>query len=189
VVIKDTLSTDFDIFSVQSGASSHDYSFRIYDSRVLEWTFNNIMLPDSNVNEPASNGFVKFEVEQQPNLPNGTRLQNSAGIYFDFNAPIITNTSTHTINDGIIILDLTEPISQQMKLKVYPNPTDNFVIVELDTHKETTITILNNLGQAIHTQHSTNNRTQVSLEKLPAGIYYLHIHDGFHSAIQQIIKQ
>ncbi len=101
VVIRDTLSTDFDIFSVQPGVSSHDYTFRMYGPRVLEWTFNNIMLPDSNVNEPLSNGFVVFEVNQQPNLVNGTILENSAGIYFDFNAPVITNTSQHTIDDGI----------------------------------------------------------------------------------------
>ncbi len=97
VVIRDTLDTDLNIFSLQSGISSHHYSFRIYGQRILEWTFNDIMLPDSNVNEPASHGFVTFKVDQELNLPEGTQITNSVGIYFDFNAPIITNTTLHTI--------------------------------------------------------------------------------------------
>jgi uncharacterized delta-60 repeat protein/uncharacterized repeat protein (TIGR01451 family) len=98
VVIRDTLSTDYDIFSVQSGVSSHPYTFKMYGPRVLEWTFNNILLPDSTTNEPGSNGFVTFKVNQNPDLANGTQITNQVGIYFDFNEPIITNTSLHTVD-------------------------------------------------------------------------------------------
>ena len=98
VVVRDTLPLELDIFSVRSGASSHDYNFRMYGPRVLEWTFNNIMLPDSNVNEPLSNGFLKFKVKQNQDLPIGTVINNSAAIYFDFNAPVITNTYFHTVD-------------------------------------------------------------------------------------------
>ena len=101
VVVTDTLDTDLDIFSVRSGASSHDYTFRIFGQRILEWTFNNIMLPDSNVNEPGSNGFITFTVDQNNNLIDGSEINNSANIYFDFNAPIITNTSSHVIQRNI----------------------------------------------------------------------------------------
>lgn len=102
VKILDTLSADLDIFSVRSGASSHDYTFRIYGQRILEWTFNNILLPDSTTNEPASNGFVTFTVNQvNDDLLDGTEINNSADIYFDYNAPIITNTTNHIINRPI----------------------------------------------------------------------------------------
>lgn len=105
VIIKDTLDPDLDIFSVIPGASSHNYSFRMYGPRILEWTFNEIMLPDSTTDEPGSNGFVAFKVQQKRDLQNGTVLSNSSSIYFDFNDPIITNTTIHTINDGINIKD------------------------------------------------------------------------------------
>jgi uncharacterized repeat protein (TIGR01451 family) len=98
VIIRDTLPQELNIFSVESGVSSHPYSFRMYGPRILEWTFNNILLPDSTTNEPASNGFVKFKVSQNPNLAIGTTIENRAGIYFDFNPPIITNTYLHTID-------------------------------------------------------------------------------------------
>ncbi|MBL4752230.1 MAG: SBBP repeat-containing protein [Flavobacteriales bacterium] len=106
VVIRDTLTTDLDIFSVVSGVASHNYTFRMYGPRVLEWTFDNILLPDSNTNEPQSNGFITFTVAQNPDLPNGTVIKNSADIYFDFNAPVITNQTSHRINDGLKIPQL-----------------------------------------------------------------------------------
>jgi len=101
VVIRDTLDENFNIFSVQSGVSSHDYDFIMYGPRVLEWTFNNILLPDSTTDEPGSHGFIKFKVGQQPDLPQGTQLLNDADIYFDFNDPIITNETVHSINDSV----------------------------------------------------------------------------------------
>ncbi|BDS11378.1 T9SS type A sorting domain-containing protein [Aureispira anguillae] len=97
VVIRDTLSSELDVFSVRSGASSHNYHFRIYGERVLEWTFYDILLPDSLTNLEGSNGFVRFSVDQNPDLPIGTRIENTASIYFDFNLPIVTNTYFHTI--------------------------------------------------------------------------------------------
>ena len=108
VKILDTLDTDLDIFSVRSGVSSHNYSFRMYGPRVLEWTFYNIKLPDSTTNEPASNGFVTFTVNQVKNLPDGTEINNRVGIYFDYNDPIITNTTSHIIGRPIKTASWTE---------------------------------------------------------------------------------
>lgn len=89
VVIRDTLDTDLNIFTVTPGVSSHNYTFQMYGPRVLEWTFNNINLPDSTTDLEGSNGFVTFHVEQVPNLTPGTEITNDADIYFDFNDPII----------------------------------------------------------------------------------------------------
>lgn len=102
VVIRDTLSSYFNIYSLVSGVSSHDYEFEIYGDRILKWTFNNIMLPDSTTYEPGSNGFVKFKVEQVNDLPDGAELNNRVGIYFDFNEPIITNTTSHIVQRSFL---------------------------------------------------------------------------------------
>ena len=101
VVIRDTLDTDLDIFSVREGVSSHDYEFRMYGPRILEWTFNDILLPDSNVDVEGSNGFATFTVNQVKNLPDYTEINNSVGIYFDFNAPVITNTTSHIVKRAV----------------------------------------------------------------------------------------
>lgn len=108
VIIRDTLDTDLNIFSVHSGVASHDYIFRMYGPRILEWKFNNILLPDSTTDESGSNGFVRFEVKQMPDLPDGTEINNEVGIYFDYNSPIITNTTSHIINREINTTSWTE---------------------------------------------------------------------------------
>jgi len=99
VVIRDTLSPFLDLTSLQPGASSHPYTWELQNERALKFTFDNIMLPDSNINEVASHGFVKFRINQElDNIP-GTLIQNQAGIYFDFNEPVITNQTAHKIED------------------------------------------------------------------------------------------
>lgn len=103
VIIRDTLDTNLDVFSVVSGSSSHKYKFEIYGSRILQWTFNNIMLPDSFSNVLGSNGFISFKVKQINNLLDSTKIKNKASIYFDYNDPIITNTTNHTINRNLIL--------------------------------------------------------------------------------------
>lgn len=101
VVVRDTLDIDLNILTVNSGVSSHNYTFQMQGPRVLEWTFENIMLPDSTTDEPGSNGFVTFTVDQVSDLPDGTEINNEVGIYFDFNAPVITNTTSHIIQRNI----------------------------------------------------------------------------------------
>ncbi|MFK8006653.1 MAG: T9SS type A sorting domain-containing protein [Saprospiraceae bacterium] len=97
VVLRDTLSSFLDITTIQFGTSSHHYESEILENGILKFTFDNILLPDSNVNLIASNGFVKFKIGLKENLIPGTVINNSAGIYFDFNAPIITENVFHTI--------------------------------------------------------------------------------------------
>lgn len=131
VVIRDTLDTDLNIFTVTPGVSSHNYEFRMYGPRVLEWTFNNILLPDSTTNDPESNGFVTFHLEQVPDLAPGTEITNDADIYFDFNDPITTNTTMHRIFEGFVsVASLEEMVKKHSTLTVYPNPTSGSVTIK-----------------------------------------------------------
>lgn len=132
VVLRDTLSQYLDIATVESGVSSHPYSFRIYGAGILEWTFDNILLPDSNVNEPESNGFVQFRVNQMPNNPEGTRIKNSANIYFDLNTPVKTNVEFNTVGDiHSILTPVIETPDYKNSIHIYPNPFDNFLTIEI----------------------------------------------------------
>ena len=76
------------------------------DEGVINFVFPEIMLPDSNSNEPASHGFVKFKIDQNPDNPPGSIIENKAAIYFDFNEPIITNYTIHTIGTPFAQLDM-----------------------------------------------------------------------------------
>lgn len=141
VVIRDTLSEFLDPSSVVPGASSHPYTWELRNNGALKFTFDDIMLVDSNANEPASHGFVKFRIKQQlGNLP-GTVIHNQAAIYFDFNAPVITNQTDHKIDDRPLIVDsLTIYFCDQ---ELYQEDTViNSVGSTLSYHFETTNTII-----------------------------------------------
>lgn len=97
VAIRDTLSAWLAPATLTPGASSHPYTWKLAQDGTLLFEFDNIMLPDSNVNEPASHGFVKFGIDLKPDAPLGTAISNQAAIYFDFNEPIFTNTTVHRI--------------------------------------------------------------------------------------------
>ena len=102
VYILDSLDADLDVSTLDVISQSHEPMItEVLDSNVLKFRFDNILLPDSNSNEPESHGFVVYEINPLPGLANGTEITNSAAIYFDLNAPIITNTVLNTIIDVI----------------------------------------------------------------------------------------
>ncbi len=100
ITIRDLLDEDLDVSTVIPGASSHSYAFGIVDPRELVFIFSDINLPDSNVNEPASHGFVKFKIHPRSDVSTGSDIVNSADIYFDFNPPITTNIVSNRIGDS-----------------------------------------------------------------------------------------
>ncbi|MBK8442449.1 MAG: leucine-rich repeat domain-containing protein [Sphingobacteriales bacterium] len=92
VVVKDELADNLDISTFQMVAASHDYRLRL-ENRILEVFFENINLPDSTTNEPESHGFVAFKIKAADSVAIGSQLKNTAEIYFDYNFPIVTNTT------------------------------------------------------------------------------------------------
>lgn len=100
VFIVDQLDDNLDRSSLQILGTSHEMtSLQIDADGEVVLRFNNIMLPDSNVNVPASQGFVRFRIRLQPDLPSGVMVENCAAIHFDFNPAVITNTTLTTLVD------------------------------------------------------------------------------------------
>jgi len=102
VVISDTLSDDLQANSLQMITSSHNCKTTVKDNIVF-FEFLNILLPDSNINEPSSHGFVSFKMKPQTSVSANTTILNKAAIYFDYNAPVITNTAGTLIKDFIVL--------------------------------------------------------------------------------------
>ena len=97
VVVRDTLATHFDWSTFKLNAQSHTATWQLNPQGVLIVTFNNINLVDSFTNERGSHGFFKYSIKLKDSIVTNTIVTNKAAIYFDFNAPIITNLTTHTI--------------------------------------------------------------------------------------------
>lgn len=127
VIIRDTLSTALDIASLQIGASSHNYTYTVSgkNNPIITWTFNNINLPAQKQDDAGSNGFVKFKIAQMPNNAKGTKIRNKAGIYFDFNSPIITNETNLTVGDLVSDLNNAADLATIFVCNNKPQPTNS----------------------------------------------------------------
>jgi uncharacterized repeat protein (TIGR01451 family) len=177
VVIRDTLSPYMNPNSIRPGASGHKYTWKIESGNVLVFTFKDIMLPDSNVNEPASHGAIEFTIDQFHTNPLYIELKNSAAIYFDFNDPIITNTTLHTNGIPPPVVRTNEPLLETL-LYCHPNPTNGALLVRGEKFAEgETINylIINHLGQVVKSGSNQTWPLQLQVEQLTQGMYQIKV--------------
>ncbi|MBK6640467.1 MAG: hypothetical protein IPG39_04160 [Bacteroidetes bacterium] len=108
-------------------ATSHPADIRfVYHERNLEFVMNNILLPDSNINEPLSHGFVRYRIKPKSTVAVGDSIQSFAAIYFDFNYPVITNIAVTKIIQPTGVQEVL-----QGNISIFPNPTNNKVTIRL----------------------------------------------------------
>ena len=117
----------------------------------LLFTFNNILLPDSNTNEPASHGYVIYSIETDSGLFAGTMINNTADIYFDLNEPVITNTTLNTMV-YVIPVGLNELTPDKSDIIVMPNPASEKVLLKFNNLRGTVynLTVYSLAGKMIH---------------------------------------
>lgn len=196
VVIRDQIPSNLNLGTLLQGTSSHSYTFAILPGNILEWTFDNIYLPDSNVNEPASHGFLTFQIEQAPGNQPGDRIENAANIFFDFNAPILTDLAWHTIADesgGVIVLDQAEATEEALpQLTAFPNPFTEEVTFRFEALQPRRIVFDLYDMQGRHLfqqQHRHVREFTMDRGNLPRGVYFFRIDaDGQVQSGKIIIK-
>ncbi|MEM1321418.1 MAG: T9SS type A sorting domain-containing protein [Bacteroidota bacterium] len=178
VVILDTLQEGLEVSSVRPSVASHDYQFDILGSNILQFTFDNILLPDSNINEAASHGFVKFTIDQTKDNPLGLRINNEAAIFFDFNAPIITNTTLHTVQEEFITVSIDpQPLAAGPQVLVRPNPMGNSAVLELEGkgYDQLEFRLYDSSGRLIRQSRFSGNQYQIQRENLTEGFYLFQL--------------
>lgn len=178
VVIRDVLPPELDPATVRPGPASHPYRFQLSGSGALRFTFENILLPDSTTNEPASHGFVTFRVAQRPDLPLGTILENTAAIDFDFNEPVITNTYFHTIGYPLLTFTLDPPSPGTLDLRIAPNPASSFAEFQLTENDTYQFSLLDATGKLLHRHRFSGNRYRFERGRLPAGLYFFRMENA-----------
>jgi uncharacterized repeat protein (TIGR01451 family) len=180
VVVRDTLSAYLDVTTVRPGVSSHPYTFDIIGGNVLKFKFSNLFLPDSNVNEVASHGFVRFRVRPNLNTALGTEIHNNAAIFFDFNAPVITNQTLHTLGkDFLLSVWWENPQVKSDNLKVFPNPVQQgawLMLGDKNTDFEGATFEMNDvLGKIVLQSSVENGRIWLSAEQISSGAFFFSV--------------
>jgi uncharacterized repeat protein (TIGR01451 family) len=186
VVLRDTLSDFLDISSLKVGASSHKYTWTIEGKNVLVFRFDNIKLVDSFRNVAASQGFVAFKINQKKDVALGSVINNQADIYFDFNAPIFTNKTLHTVGKDFIVSVLQiSSTSPNVRINVFPNPFSAQATIEIQGFDKkgplsilSDFTLFDALGRQLRREKFDGNQFVFERQNLGTGVYFFKIENG-----------
>lgn len=171
IVILDTLSPFLSAETFEEGGSSHPYNFEMLPENVLKFHFENVLLPDSNVNEKMSHGYVSFWVNPKSGLPLGTSIYNTADIYFDFNDPVRTNQTVTTF-DNYGFVPYTRFAGD--RLLVYPNPgTGRFTVQLTESSDAVQVLVYDLQGKIVRKGETVNGKAEFDLQDFENGMYII----------------
>lgn len=192
VVVIDTLNSNLDWSTLRPVYSSHKASVTISEQGVLKYTFANIELPAKMTNDAASNGMFTFTIKQKPNLAYGTQLPNKAGIYFDYNDPVITNNVLNTLRQPTTI-EGTEG-KDKLSFAIYPNPASTSFTAVVDNKwagAATSLTITDISGRVIAVKEmklqAGKQLISMGTESLTDGVYFVNLNIAGKKSSQKLV--
>ena len=179
IVVKDIIDmSKFDITTLTAVIGSHNFYTRIAGNKV-EFIFENINLP---FDDASNDGYVVFKIKLLPSVTQGINFSNQASIYFDYNFPIITNTTNSVIeNLGVTSFDF------ENQFTIFPVPTTNVLqLISKDNLEISDIELYNSMGQII--QKAIGNQQSIDVSNLSKGSYYLKIKTENLTFVKQFLK-
>jgi uncharacterized repeat protein (TIGR01451 family) len=188
VVIADTLDSNLDLASFELLGHSHPMRTTLSADGVMHFIFEDIALPDSTTNFAGSQGYVRYRIRGKEG-PLPLQVRNTAYIYFDFNRPIVTNTTESWLIEWIS--STPEPGKPQLEVRVLPNPASHRVQLAASEAflPGTIIHLYHANGQVLRSEKiATASFThEMNLSGLPSGAYFIRIVNDQGGATEQII--
>jgi len=176
VVIKDYLDVNLNWKTFKPVVSSHPHETLLHPDGLVEFTFKNILLPDSTTNEPLSHGFVTYKIRPNEDLAENTNIENTANIFFDFNPPIQTNTTSNVLVEELPKATSTRTITKvDFPIKVYPNPFEEVLTFELEQFQPAHLQLFDARGQLVRTTLIKDRIHQEVMTNLPNGLYFYRL--------------
>jgi len=174
VVVIDTLDAGLDMNTFALLGASHAVNVTTRPGNEITFMFNNILLADSNVNEPASHGYIMYRVKGNANNPDPTIINNTAYIYFDLNNAVVTNTTLTTFSDNF--LSLADDAGSNELFELFPNPMNDLTLLRLKYPSDVkyTITMTDIQGRKIFASKKlVNGSLLIENNDLQSGTYIL----------------
>jgi uncharacterized repeat protein (TIGR01451 family) len=191
IVIIDSLSQSLDVSTIEFGAASHLYTFNLSGEGipVIRFTFNNINLPDSNIDELNSHGWVKFKIWPFNNLPLGNRVENFADILFDYNQPVRTNT-THLTLGNYSTVNIQSPVKNKQANKCYPTIVSNLLFIDDPAGNPLLNAAFYSIDGRLMFMHdiTSGHPAKIDVSGLKNGLYIVHCTNAHSSENFKIVK-
>lgn len=180
IVVKDEIDgTKFDLASLVPLNASHNFVTRVTNPNIVEFIFENIQLP---FNDADNDGYVSFKIKTKSNLVIGDSFTNTAKIYFDYNAPIITNSYTTTVQNT---LGITEINNDKTAFSIYPNPVHDLLFVK-SKEKIIKAEIYDSAGRILNSVSVSTN--SINTSELVKGAYMIKLFTKDQVTVQKFIK-
>lgn len=177
VVVLDTLDSNLDFNTFEFISSTHEVTTELNPANgALKFTFNNILLPDSNVDEPGSNGELTYKIRCLAGLPENTEIKNTAYIIFDLNDAVITNTTLNTLV-SVIPVGIDEVINTGNGVVIYPNPFDESAVIKFKNpdNEQYHLIITDIEGRKVAEQLSVSDKILLNKGNIRSGIYFYRL--------------
>jgi len=149
----------------------------------MRFLFENILLADSNVNEPMSHGFIRYKIKPKTNLVVGDSITSQAFIFFDFNSAVVTNIAR---TDIITPTGIYDQGNNDAFISVYPNPVHSFLTIQVNRaeQKNITLELYNVYGQKIRAIECNeisgdNFKKTIDVSDFSSGIYFIKAADSY----------
>lgn len=190
IKVTDQLDADFDWTTFKPGYSDYEYSTTVSETGLVTFTFANIHLPwKSQYGDALSSALVHYSIQRKTTNPAGTEFTNTANIYFDYNAPITTNTTLTTLDEPSGIDEMQTGVND-VTVDLYPVPVnDNLTIRVANVSKSETamVSIIDLTGKEVLSDKVDLNEGSTiitkNLRNLMTGTYLTRIQFENGSAI------
>ncbi len=183
--VTDTLSQNLDPNTFEIISSSHYMQNNSLTNGVITFNFMNIMLPDSSADMLNSMGFVSYKISLKPGLAPLTKIKNTANIYFDYNAPVRTNTTLNTIDAAT---EVKNNSFSSDEISLFPNPSNSEITVRA-TKDISSIRICDLIGNVVyHKQDMKTTEVKVNLLDLSSGIYFVELYTADRLSVIKLVK-
>lgn len=178
----DTLDSSLDLTTFEAIGYSHPNMANL-SGNILHVNFENIMLADSSSDPKASMGFFQYRIKPKTSWSYYHTIKNTAYIYFDFNEPIITNT-TH--NNKI---DIVTGIDEHTRtgFGISPNPGNGVLTITSLNKEKTHIFIFDIAGNMVYTGFMQENEKTIDASFLPSGVYTISLNNATSTLNQKLI--
>jgi len=134
-------------------------------------------ITDSDFDNATEYGFKQLFGENQPSLK--TFLTQRLAVISD---------GLMDKNYSCLATSIDHNLVEVKEIKIYPNPASDFIKIKLpnDYKDNYTLQIINSVGQIVY---FTNKKTEINIQNLISGIYFVQVKNGQFNYTEKIIKQ
>ncbi|MES2486983.1 MAG: T9SS type A sorting domain-containing protein [Bacteroidota bacterium] len=176
VIENDFDPAQFDVSSIQILNSSQPVTASVTGNRLR------ISVQSANLSATGG-GNILFKAKSKSNLVQGAAINSQARIFYDYSAPVDTNTATTVFN----IMGTDTPVLDN-SVKVYPNPANSLINISVAGQLQS-VQLYDIQGRLLQTVLVNDTTATLDVSGRAAGIYFVKVTTDKGLKVEKIVKE